>query len=230
MEPLLYSEKLSKSYQTGRADTFHALLNAEVHIAAGDVVVFKGPSGSGKTTLLGLLGCMTRPTQGRVVVDGRDVSRLPERFLTEIRRSTFGFIFQQFHLLRNVSVLENVLLPLYPDTLGFSAMHHRGEEILEQLNLSGKAAVKVQKLSGGEQQRVAIARALINGPRIVIADEPTAHLDRELAEEFLNIMAGLNRQGTTILMASHDPLVSEHAFVNRTISLRDGCIVASEES
>jgi len=228
MEPLIYCEKLSKTYQAGRADAFHALLNAEVRIPAGEVVTFKGPSGSGKTTLLALLGCMTRPTQGRVVVAGRDVSRLPERFLTEVRRKTFGFIFQQFHLLRHVSVLENVLLPLYPDKIGFRDMRKRGMKVLERLDIADKALVKVQKLSGGEQQRVAIARALINEPQIVIADEPTAHLDHALAEDFLGIMAELNRQNTTILMASHDPLVCEHSLVQRTISLRDGHIVTRD--
>jgi len=228
MEFLISCEQLSKTYNPGRPDVFNALVNAELSIREGEVVAFTGPSGSGKTTLLSLIGCLNRPTHGRVMVDGKEVSRLPERFLTQVRRQTFGFVFQQFHLLREVSVLENVLLPLYPENIGFAAMHQRGEEVLGRLGLAGKARMKVRNLSGGEQQRVAIARALINAPRILIADEPTAHLDKALAEEFLAIMAELNQQGKTILIASHDPLVYEHAMVQHVLSLRDGRIVADQ--
>jgi len=228
MEPLITCEQLSKTYNPGRPDVFNALVNAGLSIREGEVVAFTGPSGSGKTTLLSLIGCLNRPTHGRVVVAGREVSRLPERFLTQVRRQTFGFVFQQFHLLREVSVMENVLLPLYPEPVGFAQMQQRGGEVLERLGLAGKARVRVRKLSGGEQQRVAIARALINAPGILIADEPTAHLDKALAEEFLAIMAELNRQGKTILIASHDPLVYDHPMVQRVISLRDGTIVADQ--
>jgi len=227
MEALLQCDQLVKTYNPGKPDAFTALTGATLEIGAGEVVAFTGPSGSGKTTLLSLLGCMSRPTEGRVTVSGREVSRLPERFLTRVRRQTFGFIFQQFHLLRDLTVLENVLLPLYPEPLDFAAMRERGEALLARMDLAGKARFRVRQLSGGEQQRVAIARALVNDPAVVIADEPTAHLDHRLAEEFLAIMGELQHQGKTILLASHDRLVYEHPLVQRVVTMRDGQIVDS---
>jgi len=228
MNSFIYCEKLSKTYHSGQADAFNALLNVELTIDEGEIVVFKGPSGSGKTTLLSLIGCMNRPSSGRVVVEGREVSRLSERFLTQVRRQLFGFVFQQYNLLKDLSVLENVVLPLYPEAIGFGQMRQRAEEVLERLSLSGKVDTKIQRLSGGEQQRVAIARAMINRPKILIADEPTAHLDSSLAEYFLTIMADLNRQGTTILMASHDPQVYEHPLAQRVVSMSDGAVIADD--
>ena len=225
MDTLIRCDNLVKTYNAGRPDECTALFDASLQVAPGEVVAFTGPSGSGKTTLLCLLGCMSRPTRGRVVVDGKEVSRLPERFLTRFRRQTFGFIFQHFHLLRDLSVLENVLLPLYPEPCGFSEAHRRGLEVLERMELADKARFRVRQLSGGEQQRVAIARALINDPRVIIADEPTAHLDSRLALEFLATMQELNRQGRTILLASHDPAVYRHPFVQRSYTLDNGRIL-----
>jgi putative ABC transport system ATP-binding protein len=167
---------------------------------------------------------MARPTAGRLEVAGREVGRLPERFLTEVRRSTFGFIFQQFHLLPQVSVLENVLLPLYPLPVGLPEMRRRAGALLERFGLSGKRAVRAGHLSGGEQQRVAVARALVNAPRILIADEPTAHLDRQHAGELLGLLGELNGEGMTIVIATHDPFVCEHPLVTRTFEMRDGRI------
>jgi putative ABC transport system ATP-binding protein len=155
-------------------------------------------------------------------VAGRDVGRLPERFLTEVRRTTFGFIFQQFHLLPEVSVLENVLLPLYPVPLGFREMRRRAEAQLERFGLAGKRAVRAGSLSGGEQQRVAIARALVNAPQILIADEPTAHLDRQNSLELLDLFAELRRDGVTLLIATHDPLVHDHPLVTHSFAMCDG--------
>lgn len=222
MESLIRTEGVTKVYNPGRPDEFRALTEVSVAIAAGEVVVLKGPSGSGKTSLLSLVGCMARPTAGRILVAGRDVARLPEHALTGIRRQTFGFIFQQFHLLREVSVLENVLLPLFPLETGFAAMRQRGEALLEQLGLAGKRNFKVRQLSGGEQQRVAVARALINAPQVIIADEPTAHLDSRLSRDLLDILVGLNQEGRTILIATHDPEVFGHPAISRVIEMRDG--------
>jgi putative ABC transport system ATP-binding protein len=167
---------------------------------------------------------MGRPTSGRIVVEGKDIAKLPERFLTQIRRRTFGFIFQQFNLIRNVSVMENVLLPLYPVDASFADMRDRGEKILTDLGIHEKRQMKVNKLSGGEQQRVAIARALINRPEIIIADEPTAHLDRKLSTDLLGILERLNKGGKTIVIATHDPFVYDHPFVRRTVEMGDGRI------
>lgn len=224
MDELIRAEEVTKIYNRHLPDELKAVDRVSVHLERGEVLVLRGPSGSGKTSLLSLVGCMSRPTEGRIVVDGRTVSKLPERFLTEIRRSTFGFVFQQLNLVREMTVLENVLLPLYPVDVDWSEMMGRAREILGKLGIEKKKESKVRQLSGGEQQRVAIARALIAMPSVIVADEPTAHLDQELSEEFLEILAGLNREGKSVLIATHDPLVYEHPFVSRVLSMRDGRI------
>jgi putative ABC transport system ATP-binding protein len=225
MERTIHTEKISKIYNLRRPDEVRALTSVSMGVERGEVVVLKGPSGSGKTTLLSLIGCMGRPTEGRLVVNGKDVAKLPERFLTAIRRRTFGFIFQQLNLIRDVSVLDNVMLPLYPLPGGLSETQEQGRKILARLGIAEKMHLKVKKLSGGEQQRVAIARALVNDPEIIIADEPTAHLDRQLSADLLDILAGLNREGRTVVIATHDPFVFGHRFVTRTIEMRDGRLV-----
>jgi putative ABC transport system ATP-binding protein len=193
-------------------------------------VVLNGPSGSGKTTLLSLIGCMARPTSGRIVVDGRDVAKLSEEALTRVRREKFGFIFQQFNLISDLTVLDNVMLPLFPVNLRPAQMRRRAEAALEAMDLQGKRARRVRQLSGGEQQRVAIARALVNRPEVVIADEPTAHLDRRLSDELMRILEDLNRDGKTIVISTHDPLISDHRIVGRVIAMRDGRVAADEPS
>jgi len=221
---LISLEDVTKIYNAGQPDEVAAVSGASVSIEKGQVVALKGPSGSGKTTLLSLVGCMCRPTSGRVVVGGRDVAKLPERFLAEVRRRTFGFVFQHFQLLKGVSVEENVLLPLYPSEVGFAEMRRRAEAVLTKLRIWDKRRVRANRLSGGEQQRVAIARALIQDPEIIVADEPTAHLDRRLATEFLETLALLNREGKTIVIATHDPFVVQHPLVGRVVDMRDGRI------
>jgi putative ABC transport system ATP-binding protein len=224
MEPLIQADQISKIYNARRPDEVRAVEQVSLTVQPGEFTVFKGPSGSGKTSLLSLIGCMARPTSGSILVQGRDVARLPERFLTQIRRGTFGFIFQQFNLVRDISVLENVLLPLYPLDLGLAAMQRRADAVLERLSLRHKARARVRQLSGGEQQRVAIARALINDPLVVIADEPTAHLDSLLAAELMEHLQALHAAGKTVLIASHDPFVCDHPRVKRTVAMRDGRI------
>jgi len=224
LECLIQTENVSKTYNARRPDEFRALEDISLRIGQGEVVVLKGPSGSGKTTLLSLIGCMSRPTAGSILVAGKNVAKLPERFLTRTRQRTFGFIFQQFNLLRDITVMENVLLPLYPRETRIGEMQERGRTLLVQLGIESKQHSKVYQLSGGEQQRVAIARALINDPEIVIADEPTAHLDSKLSVDLLGILDNINRMGKTILIATHDPLVYEHPLITRTISMRDGRI------
>jgi putative ABC transport system ATP-binding protein len=191
----------------------------------GEVLVLEGPSGSGKTSLLSLIGCMSRPTSGRVVVDGRDVAKLAEGELTRERRQRFGFIFQQYYLIPDLPVIENVLVPLYPIDMSLREMRRRAHAALERLAMDAKASRKVRTLSGGEQQRVAIARALVNDPQVVVADEPTAHLDRRLAEELLVILENIHRDGRTVVIATHDPRVFDHPIVNRILEMRDGRIV-----
>ncbi len=206
---IIRTEHATKYYNRGRANEVLAVNDISLEIETGDFTVLKGPSGSGKTTLLSLIGCMTRPTSGSITVAGKDVSHLPERFLTGIRRKTFGFIFQQFNLIPGLTVLQNVMVPLFPANTNIGLLRSRAVEILDSLGMSGRTEFPVQGLSGGEQQRTAIARALINDPEVILADEPTAHLDTALSKEFMAIMKQLNKKGKTIIIATHDPLVFE---------------------
>jgi len=225
MQPLIQTEDLAKIYHRGKADEKTAVAGVSFSVQAGAVTILKGASGCGKSTLLSLVGCMSRPTSGIVRVAGRDVSRLPEGRLTEVRRRTFGFIFQQFNLVRGVSLLENVMLPLYPEPVGVREMVARADAVLDRLGLLEKRKRTVQQLSGGEQQRAAIARALINDPQIIIADEPSAHLDSRLTEELLRIFASLQQEGKTLLVATHDPAVYHDALVDTVLTMRDGLLV-----
>jgi putative ABC transport system ATP-binding protein len=223
-------QNIRKVFNEGLPNEYIAIHDLSLSIEAHKATVLKGPSGSGKTTLLSILGCMARPTAGRIRLADREITSLPERFLTEIRRKTFGFIFQQFNLLKGISALENVTLPAYPLGEPFSALKSQALSLLQLFNLAHKATAKVEWLSGGEAQRVAIARALINNPAVIIADEPTAHLDTRLSREFMDIMRDFKAQGKTILIASHDPIVHESDMVDRVVQMRDGRIIDAEVS
>jgi putative ABC transport system ATP-binding protein len=220
-------ELVSKVFNKGQLNEVNAVQDVSVTIAQGELVVIKGPSGSGKTSLLSLIGCMSRPTAGKVIVNGKDVAKLPERFLTEVRRNTFGFIFQHFNLIQGISVLENMMIPLYPTGRKLTEIKKAAEMAAEKLDLTKRCHFPVQGLSGGEQQRVAIGRALINNPEIILADEPTAHLDTQLSEDLVNILRGLNQEGKTIVIATHDPLVYQRSFVHRVVEMRDGMVKAT---
>ncbi|MBK7982189.1 MAG: ABC transporter ATP-binding protein [Candidatus Competibacteraceae bacterium] len=217
-------QTVSKTFHQDRSNECRALREVSLSLERGGVTVFKGPSGSGKTTLLTLIGCLARPTSGRIVLDGRLLSNLPERFLTEVRRHTFGFVFQQFNLIRGLTVFENVMLPAYPLGRPYCELARAVRELLDRFGLGAKAASKVEWLSGGEAQRTALARALINDPAILIADEPTANLDSASAREALALLGELAAQGRTVLISSHDPLVFEVVRVRRAVELRDGQI------
>ncbi len=232
--------RVVKTYQAGLATPFTAVDDVSLRIPAGKVTVLKGPSGSGKTTLLTLIGCMARPTSGRIHLhglpagtlpqltegDALEITSLPERFLTAIRRRTFGFIFQQFNLVRGISVLENVMLPTYPTGEDHAWVEARAIERLGELGLLRHLHASVDRLSGGEAQRVAIARALINEPAVIIADEPTAHLDSRLSEDFMELMGQFKAAGKTLLITSHDPIVHGSPLADVVVEMRDGRIVA----
>jgi len=218
-------ENVTRVYNQGRPNEVRPVNEVSLDIGHGEILVLKGPSGSGKTSLLALIGCMIRPTSGRILVAGRDVAKLPERFLTGVRRDTFGFVFQQLHLIPGISVLENVMLPLYPLEIGFSAAKRRALELIEQLGLAHRKGFKVEALSGGERQRVAIARALIDAPQAILADEPTAHLDAGLSGELMQIFETLRGQGKTVVIATHDPLVHDSPLIDRVATMRDGRIL-----
>jgi putative ABC transport system ATP-binding protein len=215
---------IRKVFNAGKPNEFIAIRGVDLKIAPQKVTVFKGPSGSGKTTLLSLIGCMARPTSGRIYLMERELSSLPERFLTEIRRKTFGFIFQNFNLVRGITVLENVMLPAYPVGEPHASLKQRALDLLKLFDIRDKATARVEWMSGGQAQRVAVARALINNPSVIIADEPTAHLDTTLSVDLVKILGKLKEDGKTVLIASHDPLVCESKIVDRVIHFRDGKI------
>jgi putative ABC transport system ATP-binding protein len=211
-----------KVFNMRRPNEFVAIRGLSLLIHSHQVTVIKGPSGSGKTTLLSLIGCMSRPTSGRIMLSDREITSLPERFLTEIRRTTFGFIFQHFNLIKGMTAVENVMLPAYPLGERQASLKRRARELFDLFGISGKADSKVEWLSGGEAQRVTMIRALMNNPAVIIADEPTAHLDTKLSREFMEIVRGLKQERKTVINASHDPLVYESDLVDRTINFRDG--------
>lgn len=221
---MIQLKNITKTFNQNKPNEFTAVQGVTLSIEENRVSVLRGPSGSGKTTLLSLIGCMARPSSGRIFLREREITSLPERFLTQIRRKTFGFIFQQFHLVKGITVLENVLLPAYPSGESYPVLKKRAIGLLELLNLSPKAGSKVEWLSGGEAQRTAIARAMINDPAVLIADEPTAHLDTALSQEFMGILGRLKQDEKTILIASHDPIVYESHLVDRVVDVRDGRI------
>jgi putative ABC transport system ATP-binding protein len=222
---MITCEDVTKVFNRGKPNEVRAVQGVSFEIKAGECAVFKGPSGSGKTTLLSMIGCISRPTSGRIVVDSKDVSKLPEKFLTLFRREHIGIIFQLFNLIPELSVVENVIVPLVPLGVPPREMRSRAETLMKRLGLEGKENFRVKELSGGEQQRVAIARALINNPDIVLADEPTAHLDTTLSKGFLEVMQGLKKEGKTLVIATHDPLVYDASFVDVVFKMRDGRIV-----
>jgi putative ABC transport system ATP-binding protein len=222
---MILLHNITKVFNQGNPNEFTAIHDVSLAITAQQITVLKGPSGSGKTTALSIIGAMAKPTSGRVHIFGQEITCLPERFLAQIRRSHFGFIFQHFNLIKGLTALENVMIPAYPVGEPHAALRERALALLALFNLSAKATSKIEWLSGGEVQRVTIARALINNPKVIIADEPTAHLDTKLSVEFVDIMAKLHREGRTILIASHDPLIYEASIVHRIIGFRDGKVV-----
>ncbi len=223
---LIELKDVRRVFHQGRPDELTAVDGVTLSLEAGQVTVLRGPSGSGKTSLLAVIGGMARPTSGRVFLGGRELTSLPERFLTEVRRRTFGFVFQQFHLVRGLTALENVMLPAYPLGVPRADLAEKAHGLLASLGVGHRAAARADWLSGGEAQRVAIARALVNDPSVIVADEPTAHLDSRLAAELMEILTGLKAAGKTLVVASHDPLVHQAGVVDRTVSFRDGKVEA----
>jgi putative ABC transport system ATP-binding protein len=215
-------QNVSKVFNAGRPNEYTAISQVSVQVELQDATIIKGSSGSGKTTLLSLIGCMSRPTSGRIFIDNKEITSLPERFLTQIRRTTFGFIFQSFNLLRGFTALENVMAPAMPTGEKYSLLRRRALDILGMLDMDHRRDAKAEWLSGGEAQRVAIARSLIHDPSIIIADEPTAHLDARLSGEFLSIMEILKKEGKTLIIASHDPVVYDSALTDRIIEISNG--------
>lgn len=218
---------VEKYYNRGAYNQVHALRGIDVTIDTNETVCIHGPSGSGKSTLLSILGGIVGPTSGSAVVNGKKLARLPERFLTLYRREHIGFIFQRFMLIPELSVLQNITLPLLPLGVRPANQKKRAMELLSRLGIDHRCDFPAAEISGGELQRAAIARALINDPSVIIADEPTAHLDTRLSQDFLTIMSDLKNLGKTIVIASHDPIVSDSPVVDRCLYLRDGVLTSA---
>lgn len=219
---LISAKNLSKIYGEEENLT-RALDNVSLEIKKGEFTAIIGPSGSGKSTLMHILGCLDRPTSGTYKLEGKPVSRLSEKDLAKIRNSKIGFVFQSFNLLARTSALKNVELPLIYAKVKATERTRRAKDVLEKVGLGNKIDSPGAKLSGGQQQRVAIARALVNNPLIILADEPTGNLDTRASMEIMNILKGLNKEGITIVMITHEPDIARLA--RRTITIKDGKIV-----
>jgi putative ABC transport system ATP-binding protein len=217
--------EVSKIYRMGHIDV-PALRGVSLDVEAGELVAIMGASGSGKSTMMNLLGCLDRPTTGRVLLDGIDVSKLDREGLAEIRSSLLGFVFQSFNLLARTSALENVELPLIYAGVPARVRHKRAAEALTQVGLGDRLLHEPSQLSGGQQQRVAIARALVRRPRLVLADEPTGNLDSRSSAEVMALLQGLTSEGITVVLVTHEPDVA--ACAARVVLVRDGLIVSDE--
>jgi putative ABC transport system ATP-binding protein len=221
---LIELKNVSKTFNRGKPNSYRALYGVSTRIDTGRVSLFTGPSGSGKTTLLALMGCMLHPSTGRIFIDDMEVTSLTQRHASEVRRRMFGFVFQEFNLIRGMSALENTMLPAYPTGCSRREITRRATGLLDRLGMRERAGANVEDLSGGEKQRVAMARALVNGPCVVIADEPTAHLDEGTASCFMDLVTGLRDDGATVLIATHDPLVRDSGIADREFTLANGQI------
>lgn len=222
---LLKTTDLSKIYRTDTVETT-ALNKVSIDIAQGEFVAIMGPSGCGKSTLLNILGLLDPPSSGAYFVNGEDVSQYNERKRAEVRKNTVGFVFQSFNLIDELTVAENIELPLIYTNLPKSERRQRTEEAMQRMNIAHRAKHFPQQLSGGQQQRVAIARAVVNKPKLILADEPTGNLDSTHGEEVMNLLTELNKAGTTIIIVTHS--LRDAGYAQRTIKLLDGKVVDTD--
>jgi putative ABC transport system ATP-binding protein len=226
-ELILKTEELDKVFKMG-GRTIRALSGVNLRVKRGDFISIMGPSGSGKTTLLNMLGCLDKPSHGKIILDGKDVTKIPERSLYKIRRHKVGFVFQTFNLLPYLNAIENVELPMEGTKKSGDEKRKRGRELLKMVGLSEREGHRPHRLSAGEQQRVAIARALANNPTIVLADEPTGNLDSKTGHEIVRLLGKLNtEQGTTIVMVTHDSQIASRA--GSMLFLNDGRLLTKEK-
>ncbi|WP_462272748.1 ABC transporter ATP-binding protein [Methanohalophilus sp.] len=219
--PAIETIGLLKSYML--ADQEIPILHGlDITINRGEFVAIMGPSGSGKSTLMNMLGCLDRPTMGEVRINNRNISELSDSEIAKLRGLEIGFVFQNFNLISRMNAFENVLLPTYENSKDNVDPEKRGIELLELVGLGNRMSHKPSEMSGGQCQRVAIARSLINNPSIILADEPTGNLDSKTSLEIMNLFSELHRQGSTVIMITHDPQTAEYA--SRAIHLKDGYI------
>jgi putative ABC transport system ATP-binding protein len=222
---MLEIKKIKKIYQMGKVKV-EALRGVSFYIDKGEFVAIMGPSGSGKSTLMHIIGCLDQPTEGNFVIGGKDVSKLNDDRLAEIRNKSIGFVFQQFNLLSRTSILHNVEIPLIYAGQKSKQRRKLAMQVLESVGLGDRVKHKPNEISGGEKQRAAIARALVNDPLIILADEPTGNLDTKTGSEIMDIFDKLHQQGHTVIMVTHEAEIARHA--RRIIHLRDGLIEKDE--
>jgi len=220
--PIVDMNNITKVYRVGETEV-PVLRGINLSMETGEFVALMGPSGCGKSTLMNILGCLDRPTDGRVSLNGKDLGTLSESELARIRRDEIGFIFQNFNLIGRMSNLKNVELPMIFQETARDLRRDRARELLESVGLGHRLDYSPLNLSGGERQRVAIARALANNPSIILADEPTGNLDQKSTDEIVDIMKTLNRDGHTIIMVTHD--VETTKYCSRVVRMRDGQIL-----
>jgi putative ABC transport system ATP-binding protein len=225
LDPLITTQDLVKIYHLGEFD-IHALRGVSLNIAQKEFVAIMGPSGSGKSTLMHILGCLDRPTKGRYLLEGKDVSSLDRNSLATVRNQKIGFVFQTFNLLPRTTALENVELPLLYDGTPSKDRAEKARTALALVGLEGRENSHPNQLSGGQQQRVAVARALVNEPSIILADEPTGNLDTRTSVEVMDIFQALNDSGITVVLITHERDIA--AYAKRNIAFRDGKIVRDE--
>jgi len=219
---------VTRIYKVGEVET-HALNGVTMTIESGEFTSLVGPSGSGKTTLLQLIGCLDRPTSGRVVINGKETTDLNRNQRADLRKGTIGFVFQFFALIPTLTAYENVEMPLLLNGKSSAERKQRVTELLEAVDMASHSHHRPDQLSGGQQQRVAVARALSTNPSMILADEPTANLDTENGEQVMGIMQKLNQEtGTTFVFATHDPRVIKYA--KRIVTLQDGLIVSDSKN
>jgi len=225
--PVLDLDGIVKTYGQGSA-AVKVLKGIDLRIAEGEYAAIIGPSGSGKSTLLNILGCLDRPTEGAYRIEGEDVAKLNDRALSRIRNTRIGFIFQSFHLISHLTVLENVELPLFYARKGRRERHEQAKRLLDKVGLSHRLTHRPNQLSGGERQRVAVARSLSNEPSLLLADEPTGNLDSSTSEEIMELFYELHAGGRTIVVITHDPEIA--AIAPRRVMLKDGIIESDQRS
>ncbi len=220
-EPLIRLRDVTRVYRMGDVEV-RALAGVTLDLVAGEFTAIMGASGSGKSTMMNLLGCLDRPTSGRYLLEGREVSSLDADGLAHIRNRTIGFVFQSFNLLSRTTALENVELPLLYANVPTAERHARAREALEKVGLGDRVDHHPNQMSGGQQQRVAIARALVNRPPVLLADEPTGNLDSRTSEDVMALFQALARGGITVVLVTHEPDIA--AYASRVITMRDGLV------
>nr|WP_285891476.1 MULTISPECIES: ABC transporter ATP-binding protein [Hymenobacter] len=227
MNPVIDTHDISKMYRMG-TEEIHALRSVTITIQRGEYVAFMGPSGSGKSTLMNIVGCLDTPTGGRYILNGKDVSRMTDNQLADVRNKEIGFVFQTFNLLPRATSLDNVALPLIYAGYSKSDREEKAMAALRSVGLAERAKHRPNELSGGQRQRVAIARALVNDPSIILADEPTGNLDTKTSHEIMDLFEALYVKGNTIIMVTHEEDIARYA--HRIVRLRDGLVESDQEN